>query len=73
MGFAQAQTECICELCPTYESCGESLAFCVWEAGTSKCIKKDNGCVCPGCAVAEKLRMKRDYYCIRGSEKAQGG
>jgi hypothetical protein len=71
MDFKQAQEQCICEGCPSYSDCGESLAFCLWETGISKCIKEENGCICPGCPVTDKLHFTRDYYCTLGNEKAQ--
>jgi len=59
------QAQCICAMCPSYVKCGEPLAYCLPEVGVSKCIKAEVGCVCPGCAVYEKLDLKREYYCIR--------
>lgn len=66
---SDADKICICRMCPSYFSCGEMLAFCVPEAGKSKCIRVERGCVCPGCPVQQRLHYQHVYYCTRGSEK----
>jgi hypothetical protein len=63
------QKKCICKMCPTYVSCGESLAFCIPENGSSRCIKIMSGCVCPGCPVYAEKGFSKDYYCIPGNRE----
>lgn len=69
MNRDEAERICICSVCPTYVDCGEKLAFCMPEAGKSKCITSEVGCVCPGCPVQVELNYQHEYYCTRGSEK----
>ncbi len=71
MTKAEALKICICTSCPTYVECAEEWAFCLIESGKSKCIKDENGCICPGCPVQSKLGFSHEYYCTKGSEKAQ--
>ncbi|MCZ7402792.1 MAG: DUF2769 domain-containing protein [Candidatus Methanoperedens sp.] len=57
---------CICGKCPTYVGTGEKkLTFCA--IGKSTMIKKDKGCVCPGCPVQKTLALRWDRYCLKGS------
>jgi Protein of unknown function (DUF2769) len=63
---------CICGKCPTYVGTGEKkLTFCA--IGKSTIIKKDKGCLCPGCPVAKTLTLRWDRYCVKGSGKEQSG
>jgi len=62
---------CICPGCPSYADCGKELAFCYDYIGKSKCINAEKGCICAGCPVQIELAYTRDFYCTRGSEKAQ--
>jgi hypothetical protein len=73
MDYIQAQEMCICGMCPSFYSCGEKLAFCMPEGGSSRCIKVESGCVCPGCELQEEMHFGHEYYCIRGNEKALQG
>lgn len=57
------QAQCICVECPSYVECGEPLAYCLVEP--SKCIKTEQGCICGGCPVFEKMNFDRYYYCLR--------
>ena len=68
MDWTQAQNICICEMCPTYYSCGEKLAFCMPEAIKSQCIKLESGCICPGCPVQKEKNFTHQFYCIKGNE-----
>jgi hypothetical protein len=68
MDWMQAQKECICGMCPSYFDCGEKLAFCMSEASISQCIKRENGCICPGCPVQGQMNFQHNYYCIKGNE-----
>ncbi len=68
MDLNEAIGICICGMCPSYYNCGERLAFCLAEAGISKCIKSEMGCICPGCPVQEQTRFQDVYYCIYGGE-----
>jgi hypothetical protein len=65
----EAEDACICSDCPTYVDCHEPLAFCMWDAGKSKCIKEENGCICPDCPVQTDMHFGHEFYCTRGSEK----
>lgn len=62
---------CICRLCPSFIDCNEEIAFCLDDKGTSGCIRKEQGCLCPGCPVQENENFQHVYYCIRGNEQAQ--
>ena len=35
------------------------------EVHISKCIKWESGCACPVCPVFDKLKLDREYYCLR--------
>jgi hypothetical protein len=74
MNLEQAQSECVCHMCPTYRDCdGEKIAFCLWaEGGRSSCISQMQGCICPGCPVyVENEFLSDGYYCIKGPEAEQ--
>ena len=70
---AVAVSLCICRRCPTFAECGEKIAYCFTNAGKSKCIKQEKGCICGGCPVTSKFGLDYGYYCTRGSNKRQGG
>lgn len=79
MSSAQVQAKikefdkiCICGKCPTYAGTGEKkLTFCA--IGKSAIIKKDKGCLCPGCPVQKTMALRWDRYCLKGSGKEQAG
>ncbi len=57
---------CICGKCPTYIGTGEKkLTFCA--IGKSTIIKKDKGCLCPGCPVQKAMALRWDRYCLKSS------
>lgn len=61
---------CTCGGCPSYKGTTETiLLFCY--TGKSGKIKKEKGCICPGCPVAKQMGLKRNYFCTRGNEKQQ--
>jgi hypothetical protein len=62
---------CLCGMCPSFVDCKEEIAYCLAETGTSGCIKKEQGCLCPGCPVQEVKNFQHVYYCIRGNERDQ--
>jgi hypothetical protein len=62
---------CLCRMCPSFVDCKEDIAFCLDETGTSGCIKKEQGCLCPGCPVQEQEDFQHVYYCVRGNEAGQ--
>lgn len=63
---------CICGSCPSYVGTGEKkLLFC--SMGKSAIIKKENGCLCPGCPVQANMALRWDYYCTKGSGREQAG
>lgn len=64
---------CICRSCPSWVECKENGGFCFPTIGKSKCIKEEKGCVCGGCPVTKKMKLKHVYYCTKGSEKGQTG
>jgi hypothetical protein len=41
--------------------------------GKSDKITEENGCMCRGCPVTEKMSLEWDYYCIKGSGSEQAG
>lgn len=71
MDRMKATGMCMCRLCPSFLDCGEEIAFCLAATGTSRCIKNEQGCLCPGCPVLEAEGFIHVYYCIRGSETDQ--
>jgi len=59
-----------CGECPTHAGTGEKeLAFCI--NGKSKIIKEENGCLCSACPINERLLLRWQYYCMKGSGKEQ--
>lgn len=62
---------CICQQCPSWVECDESGGFCFPSIGKSACINEEKGCICGGCPVNEKLKMKHLYFCTKGSENEQ--
>ena len=62
---------CLCGMCPSFVDCKEAIAYCLAETGTSGCINKEQGCLCPGCPVQEEENFQHVYYCTRGSERGQ--
>jgi hypothetical protein len=62
---------CICGMCPSFVDCKEEIAFCLAENKKSGCIKKEQGCFCPGCSVQAEENFQHAYYCTRGSETGQ--
>lgn len=55
--------ECICENCPSFVK-KEQIRYCF--TGKSKSIKKEKGCICPGCPVYKKNNFKGVYFCTKG-------
>lgn len=64
---------CICGSCPSWVACDEKGGFCFPTIGKSNCITEENGCICGGCPVTEKMGLKNMYFCTKGSEKEQLG
>ncbi|MFA4850427.1 MAG: DUF2769 domain-containing protein [Methanoregula sp.] len=62
---------CICGMCPSFVKCSEEIAYCLANQGISDCIKKEQGCLCPGCPVQAEENFSHVYYCTRGSESGQ--
>lgn len=62
---------CICESCPSYDASCREKGFCYPTIGKSKCIKKEKGCICPGCPVQESMGYGNVFYCTRGSDVEQ--
>ena len=73
MNWDEAQNQCICGMCPSYNFCDEKIAFCMPESPVSKCIKVESGCLCPGCPVQEELKFTHEFYCTRGNERSLAG
>jgi hypothetical protein len=64
--IAECTAMCICESCPTYEGSGETtLLFCIH--GKSPIITQDKGCPCRECPVTEKMGLRWNDYCLKGS------
>jgi hypothetical protein len=62
---------CLCRMCPSFVDCSEEIAYCLAEKGTSGCIRKELGCLCPGCPVQMAEDFTYVYYCTRGSAAGQ--
>ncbi len=61
-----------CGECPTHTGTEETgLAFCA--LGKSEIINKEKGCLCPGCPITQRLALRWDYFCMKGSGKEQAG
>jgi hypothetical protein len=59
-----------CGVCPSHAGTGErELAFCATQK--SRVIKDENGCMCSGCPITEKMSYRWEYYCTRGSAREQ--
>ncbi len=71
MDRTDAIKQCICKMCPSYFDCQELIAYCLAQTGKSVCITVEQGCICPGCPVQEKMLFRNQYYCTRGNEKEQ--
>jgi len=70
--IAELTELCICGSCPTYVETGETeLVFCATRR--SELIKEERGCLCPGCPVQDKMALRWDYYCLKGSGKELAG
>jgi hypothetical protein len=64
--LAECTEMCICESCPTYEDTGETkLLFCVH--GSSDIITEDKGCPCRECPLTQKMGLRWNDYCLKGS------
>jgi hypothetical protein len=70
---ADLKSRCTCPGCPSFNDCAKNakeLLFCA--TGKSfMCITEERGCICPTCPVANDLGLKYQFFCTRGSEKAQ--
>jgi hypothetical protein len=61
---------CVCGSCPTYNKYAKEdreLLFCV--KGMSGCIDIKRECICSTCPVRVRLGLRKDFYCLRGSER----
>ncbi len=61
---------CACGSCPSYTECAKNDQegiFCLM-GNSFRCINQINGCNCPTCPVEQKLSMKDNMYCMKGSE-----
>ncbi|WP_440957072.1 DUF2769 domain-containing protein [Methanosarcina sp. Mfa9] len=52
---------CICPSCPSWAECGEKGGCCFETIGKSGGISEENGCICLGFPVANKLRLDYMY------------
>lgn len=68
---SDAQGDCICAVCPSYIVCDELVAYCLSDAGKSKCIDAEIACMCPDCAVQAKMGYSDQFYCTRGKALQQ--
>lgn len=62
--------KCFCPKCPTYVDCG-ARGFCHSSQDKSKCIKKEQGCLCPACPVEQAMGYLNVFYCTRGNANIQ--
>ncbi len=69
----ELRKECICEGCPTYNSCATGageLLYCL--TGKSfRCITEDLGCICPSCPLVDEMGLENLTFCLLGEEAAQ--
>ena len=67
------KAKCTCPTCPTYNNCAKNakeMMFC-WTGRSFMCISFEKKCICPTCPVTADLGLKKQFFCTRGSEKAQ--
>jgi hypothetical protein len=65
--------QCLCPKCPTHTECAKrsrEKLFC-FHGKSFICIDAEVECLCPGCPVHDEMGLKHDFFCTRGSEKAQ--
>ncbi|HIH74545.1 MAG TPA: DUF2769 domain-containing protein [Methanosarcina sp.] len=56
---------CMCPECPSWIESGERGGFCLKSIPKSRYISEENGCICPGCPVADRLGLNDLYCCTR--------
>lgn len=64
---------CSCEICPAHNMCAKKnkeLVYCL-SGKSPECITHARMCYCVKCPVHFKLKLKKIYYCLRGSELEQ--
>ncbi|AKB24994.1 hypothetical protein MSMTP_1525 [Methanosarcina sp. MTP4] len=52
---------CICPSCPSWVECGEKGGYCFETISKRGGISEENGCICLGFPVANKLRLDYMY------------
>ncbi len=64
---------CICADCPTYTECAKKAqeSFFCGIGGSFVCISKEIDCLCPTCPVTAEIGLTNNFFCTRGSAKAQ--
>lgn len=61
-----------CGECPSYTATDETeLAFCA--RGTAEKVCEELGCMCGACPVSDRLSLRWNYYCMKGSGEKQAG
>jgi hypothetical protein len=58
--------KCICKSCPSKDECmnnNKEWFYCA--RGKSKCNVTQKGCLCGGCPITSKFKLKGFYYCIK--------
>lgn len=70
MSEKEVKEKCLCTSCPSYVDCKER-GFCRSSSSKSKCIKKEQGCLCPACPVEQAMGYTRVFYCTRGNDIEQ--
>ncbi len=60
----------VCPTCLTQTGTGESKAF-FCGMGKSEIISEEKGCTYPECPVTEKMGLRWQYYCIKGTGREQ--
>jgi len=71
--IGENRKKCICGQCPTYNECmraDESLLFCI-TGRSPNCTFEKKGCLCPTCPVTQVLGLKKNYFCLKGTEQEQ--
>lgn len=59
-----------CGKCPTYKGTGETeFGFCA--TGKADKITEEKKCLCAQCPITEKMGLRWEFYCTRGSGQEQ--
>lgn len=71
--IASLNLQCRCPGCPTHTECAkrnQEKLFC-FNGKSFICIEAEKECLCPECPVHDEMGLRYNFFCTRGSEKAQ--